>query len=333
MRSVFLSNQLHTLPEVYAPETVETLVREAGADREFYDDAAIRSTPDGFRDVECIFSTWGMPTYTEEEIRRFFPSLRAVFYAAGSVQFFARPFLACGVRVFSAWAANGVPVAEYTTALVILANKGFFRTAPAMSRGDLADARSAFSEIGGNYGQRVGIIGAGMIGKMVIRMLKAYRLEVVVCDPFLPDETARELGVSKCGLAELFATCDVITNHLANNAETRGMLNYALFASMKRNAAFLNTGRGAQVVESDLIRVLTERSDLTAILDVTDPEPPAADSPFYRLPNCILTPHIAGSRGLEFHRMSEYMLAEFRRWKDCVACPYEVTLPMLATMA
>ena len=67
-------------------------------------------------DTEFIFSTWGMPKFTEDEIKKYLPSLRAVFYGAGSVQSFARPFLNCGVKVFSAWAANAVPVAEYTVA-------------------------------------------------------------------------------------------------------------------------------------------------------------------------------------------------------------------------
>ena len=74
-----------------------------------------------------LFSTWGMPPLTEAQIREYFPSLKAVFYAAGSVQHFARPFLNCGVKVFSAWAANGVPVAEYTVAQIVLAGKGFFQ--------------------------------------------------------------------------------------------------------------------------------------------------------------------------------------------------------------
>ena len=63
---------------------------------------------------------------TEEQIAEYLPSLKAVFYAAGSVQAFARPFLNRGIQVFSAWAANAVPVAEYTVAQIILAGKGFY---------------------------------------------------------------------------------------------------------------------------------------------------------------------------------------------------------------
>ena len=102
---------------------------------------------------------------------------------------------------------------------------------------------------------------------------------------------------------------------------------------MPRNATFLNTGRGAQVVEADLVRALREAPDRTAVLDVTFPEPPAADSPLNALPNVFLTPHIAGSKGREVERMGAYMAEECARWLSGAPTPYEVTLPMLETMA
>jgi phosphoglycerate dehydrogenase-like enzyme len=111
----------------------------------------------------------------------------------------------------------------------------------------------------GNYNTKVGIIGAGMIGKMVIDMLKAYKLDVLVFDPFLPEEKANMLGVKKVSLEEIFSECQVISNHVANLPETVGMFNYDLFKLMKDDAVFINTGRGAQVIEDDLIRILTEK--------------------------------------------------------------------------
>ena len=149
----------------------------------------------------------------------------------------------------------------------------------------------------------------------------------------MPDEKPSELGVEKCGLEELVERAFVISNHLANNAQTQGMLNYELFRRMRKNAVFINTGRGAQVVEDDLVRILQERNDLTALLDVTYPEPPVKGHPFYTLPNCFMTPHIAGSSGDEVCRMAKYMAEEY---KLCVAgkpCRYEVSLKMLETMA
>ena len=318
---------------IYLCEKASTIAKVYGVDGAVYTKDDVLNDPESFAKTEYIFSTWGMPKFSEEEIRRCLPNLKALFYAAGTVQAFARPFLNCGVKVFSAWAVNVVPVAEYTVAQIVLANKGFFGSSRMHKAGDHLQALDYFYAFPGNYGVKVGIIGAGMVGKLVIEMLKAYRLEVLVFDPFLPDEKAAELGVTKCSLQTLFAECSVVSNHLANNPQTAGMLRYEHFSAMKPYATFLNTGRGAQVVEADLARALTERSDLTAILDVTFPEPPEPGHPFYALPNCILTPHIAGSSGNEVARMGEYMLQEYEQFLQNKPCRYEVTLEMLKTMA
>lgn len=333
MKSILLCNSRANALRVYAPETLRLLEEIAGLDKEIYDKQAVMEHPELFQNTQYVFSTWGMPAFTEEEIRSVFPKLECVFYGAGSVQAFASPFLNCGVKVFSAWGANGVPVAEYTVAQIILANKGFFATSRLHSSGNVKESRKVSDKYPGNFGEFVGVIGAGMIGKMVIQKLKDYRLRVKVFDPFLSDAAAEALGVSKCGLEELFSTCMVVSNHLANNDQTKGMLQAKHFASMRPYATFLNTGRGAQVVEEDLARVLKDRPDLTAVLDVTYPEPPVEGHAFYQLPNCVLTPHIAGSSGDEVHRMAEYMAREYQKYVSGEPCAYEVTHKMLETMA
>lgn len=333
MKAIFLCEKTDKIFSVYDKKTVSELKRLTEIEDRIYKKTDILCEPSRFSDVEFIFSTWGMSEFTEEEIKRFLPSLQCVFYGAGSVQKFARPFLACAVKVFSAWAANAVPVAEMTVAQIILSNKGYFLTSRIFRKNGRADAQIAFSKMRGNYGETVGIIGAGMIGKLVIKMLKNYHLKVLVFDPFLTDGKAEELGVEKCELQTLFERSFVVSNHLANNAQTVGMLNYELFSKMRENAVFINTGRGAQVVENDLVRILRERPDLTALLDVTMPEPPVDGHPFYTLPNCLLTPHIAGSAGDEVARMGEYMLLEFKLYLSGEVTKYEVTEKMLETMA
>lgn len=333
MRSVILCNSEECVNRVFFPSLLKTLHEKAALSDGIYSREAVLAEPEKFQQTEFVFSTWGMPVFTEDEIKAVFPSLKCVFYAAGSVQSFARPFLNCGVKVFSAWGANAIPVAEYAVSQIILANKGFFAASAAMKTGNTTSAHEIAANYKGNYGASVGLIGAGMIGKLVIRMLKNYCLSVKVFDPFLSDEKARELGVEKCTLEEIFSDCTVVSNHLANNEQTKGMLNGALFSRMQPYAAFINTGRGAQVVESDLAAFLKERPDVTALLDVTYPEPPVQGHAFYSLPNCILTPHIAGSSGQEVHRMAQYMLDEYVRFEKKQQCLYEVTPDMLATMA
>ncbi len=102
-------------------------------------------------------------------------------------------------------------------------------------------------------------MGVGAIGTQVIKLLKLYKTEILAYDPYLSDERAAELGVVKASLEEIFSKCQTISNHMANKSETVGMLNYRLFSMMKDKAAFVNTGRGPQVVEEDLIRALREK--------------------------------------------------------------------------
>lgn len=333
MKTVILCEVPHHHSTVYAPVVTNRLKALTDCDCARYGKADVLTTPAKFADTEYIFSTWGMPSFTEEEVKTYLPSLKAVFYGAGSVQGFARPFLNCGVKVFSAWAANAVPVAEYTVAQIILAGKDFFVQSRLLAAEDRAAAQARHGGHIGNYRKKVGLIGCGMIGSLVAELLKAYDLEVMAFDPFMSPEKAERLGVTPCSLEELFSTCSVVSNHLANNPQTQRMLTYKHFSSMLPYATFLNTGRGAQVVEEDLVRALSERPDLTAVLDVTHPEPSPAGHPFYSLPNCFMTPHIAGSLGSEVVRMAEYMVDEYEALTEGRSVRYEVTLKMLETMA
>lgn len=329
MRAVLMGNETD-VARVYAC-VMDTLRSECGVTGYLTREDVIGGLA---ADVEHIFATWGMPCFTEEEIRRYLPALRSVFYAAGTVRYFAEPFLKSGIRVYSAWAANAIPVAEYAAAQIILAGKGYFSTAPLLKAQRVEEAQALRDVMPGNFHKKVGLIGVGMIGGMVAEKLRQITdLDVLAYDPFMSAEKAERLGVTSVSLETLFSECQVISNHLANNAQTQGILNGALFARMRPHAVFLNTGRGAQVVEADLAAYLADHPTAYAVLDVTHPEPPLADSPLYRLPNVILTPHIAGSNGNEVGRMATYMLEEFRAQESGAPTRYAVSLDMLKTMA
>ena len=290
---------------------------------------------DRLTDVEVLFSTWGFPVMTDEEISTHLPNLRIVFYGAGSVQAFARPLIRNGITVISAWMANSVPVIEYTVAQIILANKGYFGSSRLCSR-DATSRQAAAAHFGsfcGNYDTPVGLIGLGAIGAGVARRLRDYRLRVYAYDPYCTPEKAEALGVILTDLGTIFETCLTVSNHTPNIPSTRGMLTYAHFSRMPKNGVFINTGRGAQVVEDDLVRALREEPARTAVLDVTDPEPPVEGHPFYELENVILTPHIAGSAGAECYRMGAYMAEEATRYLAGQPLRYAVTEKMLESMA
>ncbi len=334
MNAIFLNRSEARIRDVFNPENTAALHALVDLDDNVYSLPDVEAEPEKFKDVRFIFSTWGMERPDEEQIRRLFPSLEAVFYAAGSVQAFAAPFLHCGVKVCSAWAANAVPVAEFTFAQIILANKGYFRATRITPGGGHKKADDFCKNYAGNYDATIGIIGAGMIGKMVIQKLKTLEhMTVLVFDPFLPDAVAEELGVEKVSLEELFERSHVVSNHLANNEQTKGMLQERHFASMKPFSTFINTGRAAQLEQDGFFRVLQERPDLTALCDVTSPEPPEEGSPYYTYENIFLTPHIAGSEAHERRRMSKYMVEELERHLKGEQNLYEVSLKMLETMA
>lgn len=294
----------------------------------------VASCPEKTKDCEYIFSTWYMPDFNDDEIEKFFPSLKAIYYAAGTVKYFAEPFLNKGVRIFTAASANGTPVAEFAASQIVLANKGYFQAQkaykwPIWHRG-FNKSRGFAERKYGNYRATIGVIGCGAIGGKVVELLQPYRFNVCVYDPYLSDERAYGLNVKKVSLNDLFSTCDVVSNHLPDIPETKGLINYELLSKMKPTATLINTGRGAQIVERDLNKILRERKDMCALLDVTSHEPLWPWSPLYWRKNCFLTPHIAGSLSNEVERMVEYMVQAYHDTLEGKQNPCETTFERIA---
>ena len=237
------------------------------------------------------------------------------------------------IRLFSAFAANAIPVAEFTMAQILLANKGFFQSVRMVRRGHYDRALEYSKSHTGNYDSKIGIIGAGMIGRKVIELLKDFSLHFYVYDEFLSEKAVQTLGAKKATLEEIFSECDVVSNHLANVPATVGIFKEEHFRLMKPNSVFINTGRGAQVDETGFLKVLRDRRDICALLDVTVDEPPAEGSDFYKLDNIFLTPHIAGSQANEVGRMAEYMLDEFENLLNGRPVQHEITKEKFDRMA
>ncbi|MBR6745052.1 MAG: hydroxyacid dehydrogenase [Clostridia bacterium] len=332
MTALFVTRRFFNIDAVYSSELQAKLKSELTFLAPVKSEAELEARKEELQTVDYIFSTWGMLPLTKEQILTYFPNLKSVFYAAGTVQAFARPFLELGISVHSAWKANGIPVAEVTVSEILLADKGFFhRRVRSRSEWDNRDPEYRYP---GNYGTKVGILGAGMIGARVIELLRPFELELYVFDPFLSDERAEALGVKKASLEEIFENCHIVSNHLANKPETVGIIRRDLLARMGEYAVFINTGRGAQVDTAALVDEMRAHPYRMAILDVTDPEePPKEGNPLYGLDNVILTPHIAGSIGYETHRLADFMYEEYRAVAQGKEPRHAVSLAMLETMA
>lgn len=270
-------------------------------------------------EVQAIISTWGQICFSEEQLNRM-PKLEALFYAAGATDAFARPLLNRGIKVISGWKANAIPVAEFTFAQIILAMKNYFSASRSIhSKADWNQKKAG----PGCYGETVALLGAGAISSHVQELLRSCNLNVIV----VPSRKERRT----ISLEEVFRTAYVISNHFPNREDNKKVLTKEMFESMRPNATFINTGRGAQVDEAGLIEVLKRRPDLTVLLDVTFPEPPDEGSELYTLPNVHLTPHIAGSLNDEVHRMADYVIGDYIRHVSGEPLQNEVTEQILMT--
>jgi len=341
-KAVFVTNwNSATINKIYNDEIMKKLTDEFDFPAEVINKNNIEQFKDYTNECKYIFTTWGMLDLSESDIEKYFGKCEVIFYGAGSVQYFARNYLNRGIRITSAWVANGIPVAEYAVSQMLLACKGYFRNTidRIRSRSDwAANNKMLTTNYKGNYNTKIGILGAGTIGKRIINMLKVMNIktEILVYDPYFTDEQAEKSGVKKASLEEIFSTCDVISNHVANLPSTERMLNKSHFSLMRDYTTFINSGRGQQIVESEMAEVFRNNRTLTALVDVSYPEPPAEEgenSELYKLDNIILTPHVAGVIGYEHYRLGEFMYGEYELYKSGKKLNYEVTLEMLEYMA
>lgn len=262
-------------------------------------------------EVEVLVTGWGCPPLDDHALGAL-PRLRTVLHTGGTVKWLLPPESRMrGLTVSSAAAQNALPVAEYTLGMILLLGKGVFAAHEHHRAGRHRMPGPALGDVG-NMGRRVGIIGASAVGRRVIELLRPFDFEVLLYDPYIDAAGARSLGVRKSGLDDLLAGSSIVSVHAPATPETRRMIDAARLALMPDGSSLINTARGSLVDTEALVRELAT-GRLTAVLDVTDPEPLPADSPLFDLPNVILTPHIAGSQGNELRRLGAAAVDEAER--------------------
>jgi D-3-phosphoglycerate dehydrogenase len=143
----------------------------------------------------------------------------------------------------------------------------------------------------GLTGRTLGVVGAGRIGKELLRMARVFDLKLLAADPHVKDEELAALGARRLPLAELMAQSDFIVVTCLLNDETRRLVNAAQIARMKPTAFLVNVARGPVVEEKALYEALAARRIAGAALDVFEEEPTPADNPILKLDNVIVAPH------------------------------------------
>ena len=330
-----------TAAMVMHPVVQEELLREDHMQR--IELATRLAAPTPFRDfealgdtaqtVELLITSWGCPRITRDVVESM-PKLRLVAHLAGSVKgFLDEDVWRRGVRVTNAVAANAVPVAEYTVAAILFANKNVLQLAHYYR--EYRENRAPWTKEApdaGNYQKTVGIIGASHVGRLVIELLQPYDLKVLLYDPYTTPMSSRKLGAHKVGLSELLSRSDIVSLHAPLLDDTREMIGARELALMKSGATLINTARG-QLLNHSALQQELELGRLNAVLDTTEPEVLPEDSPLFDLPNVLLTPHIAGSLGSEAERLSDHIVDEIERFSTGAPMRYLVRreeLPRLA---
>ncbi len=275
----------------------------------------------------CITS-WGVAPFDAEVVAAA-DSLELMSHMGSSIKrFVSDPLWARGIRVTSAGITLARDVAETTLGLMIVGRKriwplgrhvadGGWRDSPVWDRWDARElSRST-----------VGLVGASNVGRHVIDLLQPFEPTILVADPFLSEDHANALGVERVDIGQLAARADIVSLHCPENEHTRHMIDADILSSMRDGTVLINTARGGLIDEPALIDELGN-GRIFAFLDVTDPEPPAADSPLRQLDNVVVTPHIAGCIE-NCNRMGELAVEEVRRHLAGEPAVYEIRPDML----
>ncbi|MCI6528480.1 MAG: hydroxyacid dehydrogenase [Oscillospiraceae bacterium] len=242
------------------------------------------------RGAEVCVTGWGAPVF-DERVLSGADALRLIAHTGGSV----KPYVTdlCyqrGIRVLSGNRVFAESVAEGVIAYALASLRRIPLYATQLQHGYW----NGEIKNRGLLDRKVGIVGYGMIARDVIEMLRPFHCPIAVYSRHLPPHALQAQGLEQLGLEELFAACDVISLHSGMTPENHHLVTQAMLRSMKPGALLINTARGALIDEAALCRVLAERPDLSAALDVYETEPLPEGHPLQSLDNVLLMPHMGG---------------------------------------
>ncbi len=285
-------------------------------------------------EIEIVVTGWGSPPISNEMLHCT-PLLKLIIHSAGSVRHYIPDLVwSSGVKVASANDALGQSVAETTLGLIIAGLKGFFPSAGLTRSGGWKDAIPpyGYGRVRELYDVKIGVIGASRTGRHLLRLLSAFETNVLLYDPTLTREEAADLNVRSVSLQELLRESDVVTLHAPALPSLHHLLGAGEFALMKDDALFINTARGMLVDEAALTKEL-KKGRISAMIDVTNPEPPAPQHPFRLLPNVVLLPHISGALTTGRFRLGRSTVNQIHEYLHKKRLSGEITVERFVAMA
>jgi phosphoglycerate dehydrogenase-like enzyme len=284
-------------------------------------------------EFDVVITGWRSPKFTEQVLSSA-KNLKLIAHSAGSIRFMLEDSaIGRNFAVTTVAAAMAPTVAEMTLLFAMLLLRRTHQQDRDLKNGaDWTAVKVAGigQEIGG---QRVGIIGAGHVGRATIQLFAAVGAKVVVYDPYLSKSLAAELGAEKVdSLDELLKSCPIVSLHAPSTPETHHMIGKRELSLLADGAMLINTGRSFTIDGEALLAELKTRR-ITAALDVFDEEPLPADSEYRKLDNVILTPHLGAATVQCRLRMGRMTVEEVQRFVEGRPLRFPVTREMLATMA
>lgn len=196
-----------------------------------------------------------------------------------------------GIVVMNTPFGNSITTAEHAIAMMFALAREIPQANESTHAGKWEKKRFMGVEL---YNKTLGVIGCGNIGGIAATRGVGLKMNVIAFDPFLTEERAKELGVKKVELDELFAKSDFITIHVPKNDKTANLIRKENIAKMKDGVRIINCARGGIVNEADLLEALNSGKVAGAALDVFEVEP-AKENPLFGNDKVICTPHLGAS--------------------------------------
>jgi D-3-phosphoglycerate dehydrogenase len=196
-----------------------------------------------------------------------------------------------GIVVMNTPHGNSVTTAEHTLAMIFALARQIPDANATTQAGKWEKNKYVGMEL---YGKTLGILGCGNIGALVAERALGLKLKVITYDPFLSDDKAKQMGVVKVSLDDLFALSDIITLHVPLNEQTRNIISAEALAKCKKGVRIINCARGGLVDEAALKSALESKQVGGAALDVFLEEP-ALSNPLFGMENVVCTPHLGAS--------------------------------------